>query len=565
MNTSLTVNNFQKILKEEITTISSENGWSFNNSAQRGMAFQHWTARLLTNIEPFDTEPEEAILYSKDLGADIILEDSASKRLILCQCKYQAPGSKADEGMANDFFQRHRLFKDKSWVISHGSKDAQLALRDYSERVQDGYAMNFIFVTTGDATTRTLELAQKCSESYVESGDAVTCQVIDFSKLKEYYTQSLSLEQSIPEVVELDLPTGQFFAKNDPFPTIVAVVKGNLLQNLSKRYRQALYAWNIRGYLGNRGINQQISETAKNNPGEFFYYNNGVSAICTKLEINDNKIRAHKFQIINGAQTVSSLGNVSPNPSVEVLLRLTQTQSVSTEKGFNKSIIEYNNSQNSVKISDFRSNDPIQVFLERSIPEVKHYEGHPDFFYLRKRAVGKRGTGYGIKLEDLAKIRYSFLYEPTLVHAAPKSLWTVEEDGGVYEKAFGIEGQLQPAWPEEALEECIFAVMLTNRINDVSSALSKGSEENRFLPRCKYHSVSLLGQISKSQEATNFRKLVRNNATFEDFWNRHWQQVRDIITDTFTDAQEQGLTLFAFVRSGKIWKRMETKLRRRLA
>ena len=67
--------------------------------------------------------------------------------------------------------------------------------------------------------------------------------------------------------------------------------------------------------------------------------------------------------------------------------------------------------------------------------------------------TGKRGKGTSIKLEEFAKIRYSFLYEPTLVHSAPKSLWSLGEAGGVYEKAFGVNGKLEVKWATETLEE----------------------------------------------------------------------------------------------------------------
>ena len=175
---------------------------------------------------------------------------------------------------------------------------------------------------------------------------------MDFSELKNYYLRSLSLEESCPDEVTISLPKGSFFEKRDPYKTVVAVIKGNALRNLGKKYRQSLYAWNIRGYLGNRGINQAIQQTAENEPDSFFYFNNGVSAICTDYQLTDNILVAENFQIINGAQTVSTLTNSTEDSNIEVLFRLTKTESVKTERGFNRSIIQFNNSQNIVKVSD---------------------------------------------------------------------------------------------------------------------------------------------------------------------------------------------------------------------
>jgi hypothetical protein len=421
--TSLSVNEFRKTLRGDIEKLSADTGWNVNNSTQRGYAFQLWVARIISNFElTLDTEPEDAMLKSQDLGADLVFEDSASNHLVICQCKYLSFDKNVDDGEVNDFFHRHNQFLDTAWVKKHASSDAALALQDYKERIDAGFTASYYFISTGSASERTMQLADRCTKNYRESGVPVICELLDFGRLKDYYVRSLSLEESVPDEVLFDLPDGQFFTKEEPHKTLVAVVKANTLRNLSKQYKQALYAWNIRGYLGNRGINRDISETAVNDPDHFFYFNNGVSDICTELHIEGNRARAKKFQIINGAQTVSTLSNQQPNSSVEVLFRLTQTQSVATEKGFNRMIIQYNNSQNVVKISDFRSNDEIQVFLERTFEDLKARGSLPKIRYLRKRAVGRRGIGQSLKLEDLAKIRYSFLYEPTLVHASPNRL-----------------------------------------------------------------------------------------------------------------------------------------------
>ena len=124
-----------------------------------------------------------------------------------------------------------------------------------------------------------------------------------------------------------------------------------------------------------------------------------------------NRLIAENFQIINGAQTVTSLSRVEPSSDVEVLFRLTKTLDVKTEKGINEKIIRFNNSQNAIKLSDFRSNDLIQVFLERNLISKRTQGPLPKLSYVRKRGSARRGrdTGASVRLEELAKIRYAFL------------------------------------------------------------------------------------------------------------------------------------------------------------
>jgi hypothetical protein len=565
MSTKISVNQFQKRLTEEVKEVAEEQGWNFDNNTQRGYAFQLWVAKRIAEYElNYETDPEEALLKSKDLKADVVFDDPASKHLLICQCKFDKFRSSVDETEVNDFFGRHKMFMDRKWVLQHGSREAKVALKDYAERVNNGYRVTLYFMSTAQASERTSSIATKWNDEYHNAGVPVTCEFFDFSRLKDYYTRSLSVEESIPESVEIDLPSDQFFWKEKPYPTIVAVIKGNTLRNLSNTYKQGLYAWNIRGYLGNRGINEGIRRTAESDSENFFYFNNGVSAICTELELDGNRVYAKKFQIINGAQTVSTLADLPADSKVEVLFRLAQTQSVSTEKGFNRNIIQFNNSQNAVKISDFRSNDPIQFFLEKNFQQVKSHRAIPRFHYIRKRSVGRKGEGYGLRLEELAKIRYSFLYDPTLVHASPKDLWTPVEEKGVYERAFGVNGELADVWGDDVTAEALLAVAYYFRITDEAKRLAKceGEEALTFLPRLRFHALALLGLDYRRKDSDSAQKLLRSEGVFDSKWSVVWPTIKTILVDVYTTAEEEGQGMFAFVRSGERWERMKKRFSR---
>ena len=267
----VSVNEFRKILKEGVEEICEEKSWRFDNQAQRGYAFQYWVAQVIGDLEQsFDTDPDDAVLLSKDLKADLVFEDTNASHLLICQCKFVGTSGQIEESDVNDFFHRHAAFMDSDWVRKHGSAAAAQALVDYSERIDSGWSVAYYFVSNGSASERAKELERKANAEYVKAGLPIECRLLDFAALKEYYVVSRSLEQSVPDEVDIDLPAGCFFEKSHPHKTIVAVIKGNALANLAKRYRQSLYAWNIRGYLGNRGINHAIARTANDQPESFF-------------------------------------------------------------------------------------------------------------------------------------------------------------------------------------------------------------------------------------------------------------------------------------------------------
>lgn len=85
-----------------------------------------------------------------------------------------------------------------------------------------------------------------------------------------------------------------------------------------------------------------------------------------------------------------------------------------------------------------------------------------------------------MRLEDLAKIRYAFLYEPTLIHAKPRGLCTLDEDGGEYEKAFGENGELVEVWSPETFRQAVLAIALYSELDERTKQLAKQNLDNRF-------------------------------------------------------------------------------------
>src|SRR5262249_12282178 len=155
----------------------------------------------------------------------------------------------------------------------------------------------------------------------------------------------------------------------------------------------------------------------------------------------------------------------------------------------------------------------------------------PVIRYIRKRSMQKRGPTFAvnIKLEELAKIRYAFLYEPTLVLSSPKDLWTPESDEGVYEKAFGVGGEVPEIWSEEEFRLCLTAIAFYLRIENSSKEETKNNPQLMFLKRLRYHALALAGvYITARIGSTQESKLVENKCAFEEVWSKIWNEVRRV-------------------------------------
>ena len=149
------------------------------------------------------------------------------------------------------------------------------------------------------------------------------------------------------------------------------------LVNLHNLKGKALYEKNVRYFLGSdkSDVNKGIQTTLREDPAAFFYLNNGVTALCTDVSAKDRKasrrrLKVRGLSIINGAQTVASAAEVmaQPNPpdisKARVMLTLIKANA---DDGFGPRITKARNSQNTVSVANFASQDPTQERLRQEL------------------------------------------------------------------------------------------------------------------------------------------------------------------------------------------------------
>jgi hypothetical protein len=229
--------------------------------------------------------------------------------------------------------------------------------------------------------------------------------------------------------------------------TYVGRVNGTQLATLFNTHKSRLFTLNIRNYIGNTMTNREIRKTAIENPGQFFYRNNGICAVAARISPRENEavLECENFSIINGAQTVRMLAKAHAQNSksvhqVEVLLRVVEYKPKITEseQRFLDNVIKYNNTQNAIKLSDFRSNDRVQYSLRKHFSDLPSRAGKK-FQYKNKR-TGERDANYvGVGMEEFIKTIHAFQFGPDDVYGGTQYLFDTAEKGG-YGKLFGDGG-----------------------------------------------------------------------------------------------------------------------------
>ena len=362
---------------------------------------------------------------------------------------------------------------------------------------------NMVFVTTAPITGHGLiECNQDpiYSERIPDIGDRVTYTFLDEkglnSELENAISYTSGFNEETFELFAYDSPgSGRRILNinvNDRKQCIIAVEYTQLI-NAHSKIKDNLFNLNIRNFIGNTFQNKNIKKTIEDDAMNFYFYNNGISCLANELIVDEKlgKVTVKGLQIINGAQTVKSLvlsnKKIKTNEKPVVLVRITEiSESYSKARTFIDSVTRFNNSQNVVKISDFRSNDAIQIDIQKKFASINLPGTTKNVVYLRKRTddVGKR-TNEVIKFEEFCKALHAYMINPWEFSASTSYLF--DEKGG-YSKIFGDGKKIDEYILDEEFEKRAaiwwLAKAFTEQINkDRKDAddLTKNALQGRWL------------------------------------------------------------------------------------
>lgn len=176
-----------------------------------------------------------------------------------------------------------------------------------------------------------------------------------------------------PGIAEVDLKLLKPGWLKEPYETLYGLVPLTDMANLYKDCGPQLVAANIRAYKGRTEVNEHIAQAVREEPQHFVYLNNGLTAYCQRLEVNnldrgnteEKRIRAFGFSIVNGAQTLGSIASAFPNPPAPlpeglVFLKIISLERCENDVAFAERITRSTNFQNQIGDRDFVALDEQQ-------------------------------------------------------------------------------------------------------------------------------------------------------------------------------------------------------------
>jgi hypothetical protein len=147
------------------------------------------------------------------------------------------------------------------------------------------------------------------------------------------------------------------------------------------------------------------------------------------------------------------------------LLRVTEARPKQVEPEFLYSITKFNNTQNAIKVSDFRSNDKVQLDVAVKFERLSA-RGGKKFRYRNKRTGEREQNRIPVPMEEFTKTIHSFLFGPDDVFGGSQYLFDTSKDGG-YLKIYGNGTELLPALTETQFHRLVGIWFICEYVKDV--------------------------------------------------------------------------------------------------
>lgn len=369
---------------------------------------QRFVAWYLFNILKQDrNQTKDAITDgADDKQIDAIVVDDDKQTIFIIQGKYIS-GGQVDAEPLREVLSSWIQLRDLVRLQNVANQKLQRKLSEVAKAFEDEYEVCFELITTAkltDSATKDLETFQKQLAEISENEDFdATISLVDEEELGRRH--DLALETDNPQInYTLNLNDSKFMpVEIAGTQVVIAAIPLKEAVQIQGIKDGSLFQKNVRQSLGtSNAVNKKIRQTILGDKHkDFFFFHNGITAICNRMELNDNKLKLYGLSVVNGCQSLNTIQSCSETAKklddTFVLFRFYEIP-----QRDRADLISINtNSQSAVKPRDLRSNDKRVLNLKRLF-EQKYSQG----YFITKRgevAPPEKDKNFLIDLSDLGK------------------------------------------------------------------------------------------------------------------------------------------------------------------
>jgi len=193
------------------------------------------------------------------------------------------------------------------------------------------------------------------------------------SRLHDFVKQSIS-----GKAPDLNVTLHDWGMTQEPYRAFYGQVDATDVAEWWVEHQATLFDRNLRKFIHDSSVNEAISDTLANDPTKFWYFNNGITVLCDRIQkapAGGKSRRSGKFSfegatVVNGAQTVGSIGNVAEENPTAVADARVSIRFISLEDcppDFATEVTRATNTQNRVERRDFVALDSEQERLKTDL------------------------------------------------------------------------------------------------------------------------------------------------------------------------------------------------------
>jgi hypothetical protein len=389
-------------IKEEI-----EQDYYKQNFANEGARFVAWYLRNIHLRDPNQTR-YDVTDGEDDKQIDAIVIDDDTSSVSIVQGKFIG-AEKVDSEPLREVLSSWLQLKNLVKLQEVANEKLKCRLVDLSAALDEEYEIFFELVTTATLTDAAKSDLETFREQLAKDEDLMaSLVVVDNDELKARYESALGREK--PSInYTLVLEKGNYI--NTTLANTSVVLAAIPLKECIKIpgiKDGSLFRKNVRQFMGlNNKVNKSIKSTVYSDKHrDFFFYHNGITAICDKMELKDNVLSLKGLCVVNGCQSLNTIlacsEKVKQLEETYVLFRFYEIP----QRDRADRISISTNFQSAVKPRDLRSNDKSVLNLKRLFEQR-----YPQGYFITKRAEeapADKDKKYVIDLVDLGKYLVSW-------------------------------------------------------------------------------------------------------------------------------------------------------------
>lgn len=196
-------------------------------------------------------------------------------------------------------------------------------------------------------------------------GNDVENEILEVENPKEYVSVGVLKTDKV----------GNFVKFGNENSTILNVSAFSLKKLYEENAFRGLFAQNLRYYVKNAKVDNGIIDTINDNPGNFWYFNNGIIIICDDYSINGTTLTLNNFSIVNGGQTTKLIGETDFDKDFYLQCKVIRSNGFEGQAKieFIAGVAEASNTQKPIKTKDLIANRKEQRMLKQQLAEYGIY------------------------------------------------------------------------------------------------------------------------------------------------------------------------------------------------